>query len=112
MLLVLVLMLLVLMLLPMLLLMMLLMLLLLGLRRAQACSEAAPATARTREVYVVTRSVLARQGMRMYYICARASAYTYQCARSSAGMPSPSTRPNAWAARCEAPRARPSPHRT
>ena len=32
-------------------------LLLLGLRRAQACSEAAPATAR--EVYVVTRTVLA-----------------------------------------------------
>ena len=33
-------------------------LLLLGLRRAQACSEAAPATARTqREVYVVTRTV-------------------------------------------------------
>ena len=35
-------------------------LLLLGLRRAQASSEAAPATARTqREVYVVTRTVLA-----------------------------------------------------
>ena len=33
-------------------------LLLLGLRRAQASSEAAPATARTqREVYVVTRTV-------------------------------------------------------
>ena len=45
-------------------------LLLLGLRRAQACSEAAPATARTmREVYVVTRvltrSVLTVQCMRM-----------------------------------------------
>ena len=54
-------------------------LLLLGLRRAQACSEAAPATARTREVYVVTRSVLcfcrvseAAHVVHVHCTCARA----------------------------------------
>ena len=46
-------------------------LLLLGLRRAQASSEAAPATARTQpEVYVVTRTFLSFstecRGTRMY----------------------------------------------
>ena len=64
-------------------------LLLLGLRRAQASSEAAPATARTqREVYVVTRSVfISGQSVRGTRMCTYCT-YIASAATSSAGITS------------------------